>query len=256
MIEITKVLPRNQKIAKVLLDRALTLELPFDDRQKSRQRVVLSNGEEAGLFLERGTVLRGGDVLVTNSGGFVQVVAAEEKVMLVRAKATSSNAALDLLRATYHLGNRHVPVQIAVDHLKLEVDHVLAEMLTGLGLAVLEQNAPFEPEGGAYDQVVDKPQAAHVHGPNCNHGHDHGHHHDQAETHAHPHAGHDHANCSHPSHQHESKTHQHQHQEHHGHDHSHDHGAHAHESKTKREPIRIHSHDHDHGHGPDCKHDH
>lgn len=248
MIEINKVLPRNQKIAKVLLDRAPTLELPFDDRQKSRQRVMLSNGEEAGLFLERGTVLRGGDVLVTSSGGFVQVVAAEEKVMLVRAKATSNNAALDLLRATYHLGNRHVPVQIAVDHLRLEVDHVLAEMLTGLGLEVLEQNAPFEPEGGAYDQV-DKPQAAHVHGPNCNHGHDHGHghDHDHAETPAHNHAGHDHSNCSHPSHQHESATHQHEH---------HDHTAHAHEPKGKRELIKIHSHDHGHVHGPDCKHDH
>lgn len=121
------------------------LVLPFDRRQKSRLRVQLESGTEAGLLLERGTVLRGGDRLRADDGRIVLIVAADEPVMLVTAATTHQ-----LMRATYHLGNRHVPLQIGEGWLKLEQDHVLQQMLIGLGVSVMYQNAPFEPEAGAY----------------------------------------------------------------------------------------------------------
>lgn len=121
------------------------LILPFDLRQKSRLRVRLESGAEAGLFLPRGTILRGGDLLRASDGRIVQVVAADEPVMRVTAES-----AIQLMRAAYHLGNRHVPLQIGEGWLRLEQDHVLLEMLVGLGVQVENQNAPFEPEAGAY----------------------------------------------------------------------------------------------------------
>jgi urease accessory protein len=123
----------------------ITLELPFDRRQVSRQLVTLSNGREAGLFLPRGTVLRGGDVLEAEDSSTVHVLASQEAVLLVKATDT-----ITLMRATYHLGNRHVPVEIGDGYLKLEYDYVLKEMLVRLGVTVLEQMASFEPEAGAY----------------------------------------------------------------------------------------------------------
>lgn len=122
-----------------------TLILPFDSRQKSRLRVTLSSGDEAGLFLERGTVLRGGDRLRASDGRIVGVVAANEQVLYVTAQTP-----LQLARAAYHLGNRHVPLQIGDGWLRLEQDHVLKEMLDGFGVQVEAQQAPFEPEAGAY----------------------------------------------------------------------------------------------------------
>ncbi|MDR5171742.1 urease accessory protein UreE [Methylobacillus flagellatus] len=121
------------------------LVLPFDRRQKSRLRVVLASGIEAALLLERGTVLRGGDLLQAEDGRVVQVVAADEPVLLVTAET-----AQQLMRAAYHLGNRHVPLEVCNGWLRLEQDHVLQEMLLGLGVQVEGQMAPFEPEAGAY----------------------------------------------------------------------------------------------------------
>ncbi|MBI3480126.1 MAG: urease accessory protein UreE [Nitrosomonadales bacterium] len=121
------------------------LILPFDRRQKSRLRVQLESGEEVVLFLERGTILRGGDRLRASDGRIVQVVAADEPVMRVTA-----DTPIQLMRAAYHLGNRHVPLQIGEGWLRLEQDHVLMEMLVGLGVHVENQNASFEPEAGAY----------------------------------------------------------------------------------------------------------
>ena len=121
------------------------LILPFDRRQKSRLRVTLESGIEAGLFLERGTMLRGGDRLRGDDGRIVLIVAADEPVMRITATTTHQ-----LMCATYHLGNRHVPLQIGEGWLILEQDHVLQEMLLGLGVTVTYQNAPFEPEAGAY----------------------------------------------------------------------------------------------------------
>jgi len=121
------------------------LALPFEQRQKSRLRTRLSSGEEVGVFLDRGTILRGGDCLQGDDGRVVRVVAAEERLMAVRA----TNARL-LARAAYHLGNRHTPVEVRENELAFAADHVLGEMLRGMGLQVEEVTAPFEPEAGAY----------------------------------------------------------------------------------------------------------
>lgn len=123
-----------------------TLELPFDLRQKSRLRVTLASGNEAALFLSRGIILRGGDLIQSEDGSLVvQVVAAQEPVYHVIAPTPR-----DLMRAAYHLGNRHVPLQIGDGWLRLEQDYVLRDMLLGLGMQVSEVQAPFEPEAGAY----------------------------------------------------------------------------------------------------------
>jgi urease accessory protein len=121
------------------------LVLPFDLRQKSRQRVRLESGVEAALQLERGTILRGGDCLLGDDGRTVLVVAAPEPVLLV-----SCATPRELTCAAYHLGNRHVPIQVGDGWLRLGDDHVLHEMLLGLGADVSHEIAPFEPEAGAY----------------------------------------------------------------------------------------------------------
>jgi urease accessory protein len=122
-----------------------TLRLTFESRCKSRLRTRLASGEEVGLFLERGRVLRGGDRLLGKDGRIIEIVAAAESLM----EAQSSDP-LQLARAAYHLGNRHVAVQILPGSLRFGRDHVLGDMVRGLGLPVSEIDAPFEPEAGAY----------------------------------------------------------------------------------------------------------
>lgn len=123
-----------------------TLTLPYELRCKSRLRVSLDSGAEAALNLERGSILRGGELLQSENGDLVvKVVAADEAVYDVTAADT-----LSLTRAAYHLGNRHVPLQITDGWLRLEQDAVLRDMLLGLGATVKEASAPFEPEAGAY----------------------------------------------------------------------------------------------------------
>ena len=121
------------------------LSLPFELRQKSRLRTKLASGEEAGLFLEHGSILRGGDCLRANDGRIVLVIAADEELM--EAKCATP---FELVRAAYHLGNRHVPVQIGEGWLRFQADDVLAQMLRGLKATVSKVSAPFEPEAGAY----------------------------------------------------------------------------------------------------------
>ena len=193
MLQISKLIPRGQGLAAPLLKRAATVELDWDVRQKSRFAATDSHGRELGIFLPRGTVVRGGDVLVAEDGSLIQVIAAPQAVLRITACAEHGSP-FDLTRAAYHLGNRHVPIELQPDHLKIEPDHVLADMLRAMHLTVVEQQAAFEPEGGAYAQG----------------GHSHGHGH--AETHAHPH---DHAH---------GHDHDHPHEHHgHGHDHGHAH---------------------------------
>ncbi|MBI5107248.1 MAG: urease accessory protein UreE [Rhodocyclales bacterium] len=119
--------------------------LRFETRCKSRLRAKLASGEICGLFLPRGTVLRGGDRLLASDGRIVEVVAASEALMEV-----VSEDPLALARVAYHLGNRHVAVELQPGRLRFGADHVLGEMVRGLGLPVAEIEAPFEPEGGAY----------------------------------------------------------------------------------------------------------
>lgn len=121
------------------------LVLTFDQRCKSRLRAKLKSGEDVGLFLERGTVLRDGDKLQGNDGRIVEVVAATEKLMEGR-----SDDPLLLARAAYHLGNRHLSLDIRPGVLRFAEDHVIGEMVRGLGLTVTTTAAPFEPESGAY----------------------------------------------------------------------------------------------------------
>ncbi len=126
-------------------DAQATLTLPFEQRQKSRLRIRLDNGQDAGLFLPRGTVLRHGDRLRATSGLVVEVRAAPETVSTARA-----DDALLLARAAYHLGNRHVALQLGPGWLRYPHDHVLDNMARELGLTVNREQAPFEPEAGAY----------------------------------------------------------------------------------------------------------
>jgi urease accessory protein len=132
-----------------------SLVLPFELRQKSRLRAQLESGVEVGLFLERGIVLRGGDLLQADDGTIIEVVAALETVSTV-----SEPDATRLARAGYHLGNRHVPVQIGAGWLRYGHDHVLDDMVRGLGLTVTVEEAAFEPEAGAYGHS----HGAHDHG--------------------------------------------------------------------------------------------
>lgn len=121
------------------------LTLTFDQRSKSRLKVVLDNGREAGLFLQRGTILQQGDLLLADSGEVVQVQAASESVSSVYFEDP-----LLMARCCYHLGNRHVALQITAEFIRYQHDHVLDDMVRGLGLNVTLENAAFEPEAGAY----------------------------------------------------------------------------------------------------------
>ena len=121
------------------------LVLPFELRQKSRLRTTVASGEEIGLFLERGSVLRDGECLQADDGRVVRVVAADEDLLEVRCADPEA-----LARAAYHLGNRHTPVEVGAGWLRIAADAVLAEMLRGRGATVTAVSAPFEPERGAY----------------------------------------------------------------------------------------------------------
>jgi urease accessory protein len=158
MHHISKLLPQGQGLAKAIISRAPSLELDWDIRQKSRFYATTSESEAVGVFLPSGTVIRGGDVLLTTEGSFVRVIAAAQPVLRITACSAPDHAhahnhgAFDLMRAAYHLGNRHVPIELKPDHLKIEPDHVLAEMLHAMHLNVEAIHSTFEPESGAYGQ--------------------------------------------------------------------------------------------------------
>jgi urease accessory protein len=166
MLQISRLLPGGHGLAPVLRKRAATVELDWDVRQKSRFDCTDSQGRRLGVFLARGTVVRGGDVLVAEDGSMVNVVAAPEPVLVIT-HCPQHGTPFDLTRAAYHLGNRHVPIELKPDHLKIAPDHVLAGMLRNMHLIVKETQAAFEPEAGAY--------ASQGHGHE-HHGHGHEHH--------------------------------------------------------------------------------
>lgn len=139
-------------------------------RQKSRFDATDSTGRSLGIFLPRGSVLRGGDVLVAEDGSLILVKAAPQAVLRITA-CDQHGSAFDLTRAAYHLGNRHVPIELQPDHLKIEPDHVLAEMLRAMHMTVVSVEEAFEPESGAYGN-----HGGHGH----DHPHDHGHAHEPA----------------------------------------------------------------------------
>ena len=136
------------RITEILESKSLptaTLSLPVNSRVKSRIKVTLDDGREAGLFLPRGKILRNGDLVASEDGIVVEIKAAPELVSTV----TSDNPHA-LAVASYHLGNRHVPLQVEPTWLRYLHDHVLDDMIKGLGLSVKTETAPFEPEAGAY----------------------------------------------------------------------------------------------------------
>ena len=140
---------RIEKLLKGSAEHSTTLSLPIDQRMKSRLKVTLDDGQEAGLFLPRGQVLRGGDLLQSTDGLVVQVQAAQETVSTVHCDDPHT-----LARVCYHLGNRHVPLQIAATWARYQHDHVLDDMVLGLGLEVEVEKAPFEPEAGDYQSAA------------------------------------------------------------------------------------------------------
>ena len=171
MITASKLMAQGAGLAPVLLKRAHTVELDWDVRQKSRFDCTDSAGRRLGVFLPRGTVLRGGDVLVAEDGSMVRVTAGNQATLRIT-HCPEHGSPYDLIRAAYHLGNRHVPIELKPDHLKIEPDHVLADMLRAMHLIVHTVNEPFEPESGAYSSGG----SGHDHG----HSHAHGHNHDHA----------------------------------------------------------------------------
>lgn len=146
-----------------------TLVLSFKDRERSRLKTKLTSGEDVGLFLPRGTVLKTGDVLTNDQGELVRVEAAKETVSTI--KASSPHL---LLRIAYHLGNRHVPLQVEAEWLRYAHDHVLDDMVKLIGGEVIVEQQPLQPESGAYG-------GGHSH----DHSHSHGHSHENAHGHHH-----------------------------------------------------------------------
>lgn len=171
MIEVSKLMLQGKGLAPVLLKRAATIELDWDVRQKSRFDATDSSGRLLGIFLPRGTVVRGGDVLVAQDGSLIKVIAAPQSVLRIT-HCTHHGSPYDLIRAAYHLGNRHVPIELKPDHLKIEPDHVLADLLRAMHLIVHAVDEAFEPENGAYASGGHGQGHAHAHAGN-NHSHDH-----------------------------------------------------------------------------------
>ncbi|MFC0240057.1 urease accessory protein UreE [Rhodopseudomonas telluris] len=204
-----------------------TVVLAFDDRHRRRMAMTGTRGLEFLLDLEHAIALRGGDALVLDDGRLVEVVAAPEPLLEIRGRDP-----LHLVRLAWHLGNRHLPTQIMAKALRIRRDHVIAEMVRGLGGKVVEIEAPFDPEGGAYAPAHESGGGAHGHHGHA--GHDHGHH---------DHHGHDHHDHAHAAH-----------------DRKHDHGHHDHGHHDHAASEHVHDehcgHDHGHAHGHSHKHDH
>ena len=205
LVIVSKLIGAGRGLAPALVRRASVVALDWDTRQKSRFEALDSAGRRLAVFLPRGRIVRGGDVLVGEDGSLIRVEALAQPILVVTAPAVgaAASASLALARDAYHLGNRHVPLEVRGDRLVLEPDHVLAELLARMGLDVATTNGPFEPEPGAY---VTSTAPAHAHPKHEHHEHGidgdaHGHGHGHGHAHAHEHAhGHDHVHddsCGH-----------------------------------------------------------
>jgi urease accessory protein len=200
MIRATKISPQHRWKEPA----ADTIVLDFDDRHRRRMAMTGTRGLEFLLDLENAVALRGGDALLLEDGRLVEVIAAPEPLIEIRGVDP-----LHLVRLAWHLGNRHLPTQIMTKGLRIRRDHVIEAMVKGLGARIIEIEAPFDPEGGAYADGGHG-QARDEHDHDHDHPHaapDHGHAHDHS---AHDHGGHHHhdAHC--------------EHEHHHGHSHAHD----------------------------------
>jgi urease accessory protein len=198
MIRATEVKPRHRWTDAP----ADTVVLDFDDRHRRRMAMTGTRGLEFLLDLEQATALRSGDALLLEDGRLIEVVAAAEPLLEIRGSDPHH-----LIRVAWHLGNRHLPTQIMPKALRIRRDHVIEAMVKGLGARVIEIEAPFDPEGGAYAGAAHE----HAHRDELHHHHTG---HDHAHGHAHDH-GHDHDHHHHDDHG--------DHEHHHGHSHAHDH---------------------------------
>jgi urease accessory protein len=180
MLQVSKILAQGAGLSPVLLKRTPTVELDWDVRQKSRFDATDSTDRQLGIFLPRGTTVRGGDVLVAEDGSLIKVIAAPQSVLKITHCSTHGTP-YDLIRAAYHLGNRHVPIELKPDHLKIEPDHVLADMLRAMHLIVNAVDEAFEPENGAY-ATGGHGHGGHSHSHGDHDHHDHGHAHAPAPT--------------------------------------------------------------------------
>jgi len=200
----SKLIGAGRGLAPAVVRRAGRVALDWDSRQKSRFEAVDSAGRRIGVFLPRGRIVRGGDVLVVDDGSLLVVDALDQPILVVTPapnaapNAAPGDAALAIAKASYHLGNRHVPLEVHADRLVLEPDHVLAELLVRMGLRVEAARGPFEPEAGAYDAAAVGTSSPGHHQVGANghdqpheHGLGHGHGHGQGQGHAHEH-GHAH----------------------------------------------------------------
>jgi urease accessory protein len=195
-----------------------TVVLDFDDRHRRRMAMTGTRGLEFLLDLENAVALRGGDALVLEDGRLVEVVAAAEPLVEIRGADP-----LHLVRVAWHLGNRHLPTQIMPKGLRIRRDHVIEAMVKGLGARIIEIEAPFDPEGGAY-------ASSHAHAS-------------EAHAHAHAHSSHAHAEA----HAHSSHDHDHGHHDHHG-GHDHHHSEHHHHDEHCDHDHHHHDHSHAHDH--------
>jgi urease accessory protein len=164
-----------------------TVVLDFDDRHRRRMAMTGTRGLEFLLDLEHAVALRGGDALVLEDGRLIEVVAAAEPLLEIRTADPHH-----LIRLAWHLGNRHLPTQMMPKALRIRRDHVIEAMVKGLGARVIEIEAPFDPEGGAYAGTTHDHSHAHDHAGDHDHHHDHHHEHGDHDHHHHHH-GHSHA---------------------------------------------------------------
>ena len=184
MIRATQVRPQHRWSDPA----ADTVVLDFDDRHRRRMAMTGTRGLEFLLDLENAVVLRGGDALVLDDGRLIEVVSAPEPLLEIRC-----NDPQHLVRVAWHLGNRHLPTQIMAKGLRIRRDHVIEAMVNGLGARVIEIEAPFDPEGGAYAGAAHAHAEAHSHDHDHAHGHDHDHHHHDEHCEHEHHHGHSHA---------------------------------------------------------------
>ena len=204
MIRATKVLGQHRWTQPP----ADTIVLGFDDRYRRRMAMTGTRGLEFLLDLENAVALRGGDALVLDDGRLIEVIAAPEPLVEIRGVDPHH-----LVRVAWHLGNRHLPTQITGKGLRIRRDHVIEAMVQGLGARIIEIEAPFDPEGGAY--------ADGGHASEHEHASEHAREHHAHDHHgAHDHAGHDHSSHDHGVHHHDEHC---EHEHHHGHPHAHDH---------------------------------
>lgn len=191
-----------------------TIVLDYEGRHRRRVAMTGTRGTEFLLDLPEAVALRGGDALILEDGRLIEIVAAPEELAEVRC-----GDARQLARVAYHIGNRHVQAEILANRIRMRRDHVLEDMVRGLGAKVAHIEAPFEPDTGAYEA----PAAGHNHDHkghgHKHHDHDHGHHHDHEHEHehasAHAHVHDDACGCDDHAHKHD-------------HAHGHSHGAHGH----------------------------